>query len=474
MARGTCSYGAAIILVALAGWGTAAAQSDTGYGLGALNNGSFDNNNSAFGFDTLFSDSSGYENSAFGANSMFANSTGYENTAAGDSALQNNTSGYRNTALGFQALLRNTTGFYNAAAGAKALLGNTSGFYNTAEGYSALISNSVGHNNTAIGTSALFANISGADNTAAGTVALGSNVSGNYNIGIGPDSLYYNTTGSYNLAAGPFALFNNTGFSSTAVGAWALYSNTAGVQNTGVGTNALRNSTIGSNNIAVGNQAGFNLTTGGSNIEIGNAGAAADTKTIRVGTQGTQTAAYIAGISSASVTGSDVVINSSGRLGVVMSSARFKRDIRDMAGASAGLMNLRPVTFRYDNDPANTLQYGLVAEEVAKVYPELVVSGPDGKVQTVRYSMLSAMLLNELQKQTVEVRMQTRENRRLAAQVNQLCAQMVAMRLSNRREVAGLKANYERDLWSIQGRLAAMEQAMGKTKGRKLTAAFDR
>src|SRR5262249_10643246 len=120
MVRGICAYGAAIVLVAVAGWGTAAAQSDTAFGLGALNNGSFDNNNSAFGFETLFSDSSGYDNSAFGANSMFANSTGYDNTAAGVSALQNNTSGYRNTAVGFQALLRNTTGFYNAAAGAKA------------------------------------------------------------------------------------------------------------------------------------------------------------------------------------------------------------------------------------------------------------------------------------------------------------------------------------------------------------------
>ena len=128
-----------------------------------------------------------------------------------------------------------------------------------------------------------------------------------------------------------------------------------------------------------------------------------------------------------------------------------------MGSTTERLMKLRPVTFRYNSDPSGALQYGLVAEEVAKVYPELVVYGPDGKVMTVRYSMLSAMLLNELQKQT-------RENQRLATLVNNLSAQMVAIRLSNRREVAGLKAHYERDLWSIQERLAAIEQATGKTK----------
>src|SRR5208337_1170571 len=132
-------------------------------------------------------------------------------------------------------------------------------------------------------------------------------------------------------------------------------------------------------------------------------------------------AAFIAGISGASVTGAGVEVNSStGKLGIVMSSARYKRDIRDMGDKSSALLKLRPVSFRYNSDPANTLQYGLVAEEVAKIYPELVVYGPDGKVMTVRYSMLSAMLLNELQKQAVEVRKQTRENQRQAEQIEKL------------------------------------------------------
>src|SRR5208337_2117852 len=124
-------------------------------------------------------------------------------------------------------------------------------------------------------------------------------------------------------------------------------------------------------------------------------------------------AAFIAGISGASVMGAVVEVNTTtGQLGIVVSSARYKHDIRDMGGKSSALLKLRPVSFRYNNDSANTLQYGLVAEEVAKVYPELVVYGPDGKVETVRYSMLSAMLLNELQKQANELQRQVQNNKR--------------------------------------------------------------
>jgi len=163
-------------------------------------------------------------------------------------------------------------------------------------------------------------------------------------------------------------------------------------------------------------------------------GIAAESNTIRIGTQGTQTATYIAGVSATTVTGADVVISSTGRLGIVMSSARFKRNIRDMGAKSSALLKLRPVSFRYNNDPTNTLQYGLVAEDVAKVYPELVVYGPDGKVLTVRYSMLTSMLLNGLQKQS-------RENEHLSAQ-------LVALKTSTGRALA-----------AMQERMAALEQA---------------
>ena len=147
------------------------------------------------------------------------------------------------------------------------------------------------------------------------------------------------------------------------------------------------------------------------------------------------------------------MVSSAGRLGMVMSSARFKRDIQDMGSRSGGLLKLRPVTFRYKNDPSGALQYGLVAEEVAKVYPELVSYGPDGKPMTVRYLMLSAMLLNELQKQATE-------NQRLMAQVSRLSARMIALKTSTGRELAQLNASRERDLRSMQERLAALEQAM--------------
>jgi hypothetical protein len=167
--------------------------------------------------------------------------------------------------------------------------------------------------------------------------------------------------------------------------------------------NALLTNTTGNNNIGVGFFSGFNLTTGSDNIDIGNPGTAAESKTIRIGTQGTQTAAFIAGISGVMVAGNSVVVNSSGKLGVMMSSARFKHDIHDMGRSSSRLMKLRPVTFRYKNDPESIKQYGLIAEEVARVYPELVTYGADGKVQTVNYLTLTSMLLNELQKRTIEM-----------------------------------------------------------------------
>ena len=159
---------------------------------------------------------------------------------------------------------------------------------------------------------------------------------------------------------------------------------------------------MGGSNIALGRDAGLALTTGNNNIDIGNVGVAAETKTIRIGTQGTQTATFIAGISSTMVTGDAVLVSSTGQLGMMVSSARYKRDIHNMGNASDALMKLRPVTFRYKQDPQGERQYGLIAEEVARVYPELV-SYADGKVVTVHYHELVPMLLNEIQKLSAEV-----------------------------------------------------------------------
>ena len=256
---------------------------------------------------------------------------------------------------------------------------------------------------------------------------------------------------------------NTKGSNNSASGFQALFANTTGNNNTASGYNALMTNTTGANNIALGYGAGQALTTGSNDIDVGSNGVAAESNTIRIGTQATQTTAYVAGIYGSTVTGDAVLVNSAGKLGMVMSSARFKRDIQDMGSKSGGLLKLRPVTFHYKNDPTGALQYGLVAEEVAKVYPELVSFGPDGKPMTVHYLMLSAMLLNELQKQATE-------NQRLAAQVNRLSAQMVAMKTSTGREVAQSKASREQDLRSMQDRLATLEQAM-KTRSGELAAA---
>lgn len=183
----------------------------------------------------------------------------------------------------------------------------------------------------------------------------------------------------------------------------ALIQNTTGQRNVALGFRALFNSTSGNSNIALGPFAGNNVTTGSNNIEIGAAGSSTDAGTIRLGSQGTQTRALVAGISGSAVTGADVVVNGSGQLGVVASSARYKKAIRDMGGSTDRLMKLRPVTFKYRNDEQGLIQYGLVAEEVEKVYPELVVHDNDGKVETVRYSMLTSMLLNEAQRQNREI-----------------------------------------------------------------------
>jgi Chaperone of endosialidase len=153
----------------------------------------------------------------------------------------------------------------------------------------------------------------------------------------------------------------------------------------------------------LGYQAGQNLTTGNNNIDIGNPGIAGDANAIRIGTSGVQNRVFIAGINNSLVTGLDVVVNSNGRLGIVMSSARYKKDIQNMGARSRGLLKLRPVTFRYKQDPTGERQYGLIAEEVAQVYPELVSYGPDGKIQSVHYQELIPMLLNELQQQASEI-----------------------------------------------------------------------
>jgi len=262
--------------------------------------------------------------------------------------------------------------------------------------------------NTAVGTDALL-NVNldeaGCHNTASGEDALYFDTSGSYNTATGFSSLYSNTTGSNNTAAGYESLnSNSTGGDNTASGYDALYANTMGSNNTASGVSALQNNTTGSNNIAEGYQGGYNLTTGSNNIDIGNVGVAAESGVIRIGTKGIQKETVIAGIYNHPLSGNVVVVNDFGRLGVqAVSSERFKTAIEPMGSNTEKLQQLRPVTFHLKTDPHGDLQYGLIAEEVAKVYPEMVIRGEKGRIDGVRYDELAPMLLNEVQRQQQKI-----------------------------------------------------------------------
>ena len=314
-----------------------------------------------------------------------------------------------NTAAGINTLVSNTTGSNNTAFGQDALRNNTDGGNNTANGTFSLKSNTSGDNNTASGVNALSKNLTGDNNTASGRDALFSNTTGNGNTASGLGALFNNTTGGINTASGQNALRSNiSGVSNTAIGVNALRDNKTGSSNTATGRNALEKNTTGFNNIALGFDAGRNVTTGNNNIYIGNSGVASDTTTIKIGAAGLQNKTFIAGISgvNSSAAAIPVLIDSNGQLGTVASSRRYKEEIRDMGEKSSGLMQLRPVTFRYTRAFSNgeqPLQPGLIAEEVAEVYPDLVVHDHEGEIETVQYYKLIPMLLNELQKQYIEL-----------------------------------------------------------------------
>src|SRR6266478_1938637 len=277
---------------------------------------------------------------------------------------------------------------------------------NTVLGDDALLNNT-GANNTATGSGALSANTIGFANTATGMDALLNNTEGNSNTATGVQALQSNTTGAANTATGFFALIRNkSGNSNTAVGVNALFGNNRGQHNTAIGFDALHNNQTGSFNIALGSNAGSKLSSGDGNIDIGNEGRPDEASTIRLGTTGNQTATFIAGISGATVAGGvGVIIDTNGQLGTVVSSARFKEEIKPMESASEAILALNPVTFRYKHelDPAGITQFGLVAEEVEKVNPDLVARDEKGKPYTVRYEAVNAMLLNEFLKEHREV-----------------------------------------------------------------------
>ena len=364
------------------------------------------------------------------------------NTAVGNNSLANNTSGMYNTATGDGTLQSNTTGSYNTASGVYTLFENTTGGGNTGTGFEALANNMTGSDNTATGYQALLENSTGFANTATGYVALSSNTTGDYNTAAGYYALLKNTIGASNTASGSFALENNTtGGNDTAVGFVALETNTTGADNTAQGVGALENNTTGSNNtasgyaalqsnstgsgnIAIGEGAAVNVSGGnGNNIHIGSTGVSGDSGVIKIGTVGVQTSAYIAGIYAGSPGSPNflVCVDADGTLGTTgcsstPSSRRFKEQISDMGDASSKLLQLRPVTFLYKpqyDDGSHTLQYGLIAEEVAKIYPDMVGYDKDGQPSSVKYQSLAPMLLNEVQKQAEQLRLQQEVNRKL-------------------------------------------------------------
>ena len=323
------------------------------------------------------------------------------NTAEGQNALLSLTLGTYNTAVGWYSLGSNTTGQFNAATGAAALFSNTSGQLNTANGIAALFSNTIGAGNTANGSVALFSNTSGSQNTATGIQALLNNTSGINNTANGVFALY-TSNGSWNTAIGMYSLYGNTtGSENTANGYAALQSNTSGSQNTAIGQGALANNTTGQQNIALGAIAGNLLTTGSSNIDIANQGVAGESATIRIGS-GFQTKTFIAGIRGVTTGNTDtvpVVIDPFGQLGTISSSRRFKKEIKPMDKTSEAVLALKPVTFHYNTDKTSTSQFGLIAEEVAEVNPDLVVRDEKGEIYTVRYDAVNAMVLNEFLKE---------------------------------------------------------------------------
>jgi len=308
-------------------------------------------------------------------------------------------------------------GCFGLASTAQAVSPTPDGLYagaNTAEGGSgALASLTTGSNNTALGAQALFSLTDGIQNTAVGAQALKSNT-GTWNTAVGFQALVSNTVGAANTAVGWRALFNNT-----AIGTQIIL---PGLDNTAVGFEALYSNTTGQSNTALGAFAGLNLTTGVGNICIGKDvfGVAGESHTIRIGD--VQTATYIAGIFGATSTGSPVGVDSDGHLGVLASSsARFKDEIKPMDKASEAILALKPVTFRYKKeiDRKAIPQFGLVAEEVAKVNPDLVTRDAKGELYTVRYEAVNAMLLNEFLKEHRTVQGQQKEIDALKAELKE-------------------------------------------------------
>lgn len=401
--------------------------------------------NTAVGWYSLFSVDTNSFNTSVGAGALAFNNAD-SNTAVGAAAMLLNTSGFQNVAIGSDALLNNITGAFNDAVGAFALLNNSDGSSNNAFGNEALSLNIHASNNTAIGDLALANNDATGDNvayfnTAVGAQTLFSNTDGNSNTAIGWQALYFNDAGNFNTASGGFTLFSNIeGDCNTAIGYAALSESTSGRNNTAIGCDALLNNFDGNFNTALGTDAGTNVVTASNVTCIGANVAGADVNN-------TTWIANIYGVTTQSGTTAPVIVSDTGQLGTVVSSERFKKDIANMDSVSKAILSLRPVTFRYKTDTKGTPQFGLIAEEVAKVNPALVLSDKEGKPYTVRYDAVNAMLLNEflkahqrMEEQGATIANQQKQIEALTAGLQKVSAQLAAASPSHR-TAGGLEAS---------------------------------
>jgi Chaperone of endosialidase len=375
--------------------------------------------NTAVGWLSLFSDVEGGFNTAIGVGALALN-TGGSNTGIGAAALILNTGGERNTAVGTGAMVNNNVGNDNTAVGDHALTSQTGEGPNTAVGSGALFSNTLGDSNTANGTFALFSNTEGSSNTASGHRALFSNDQGGGNTASGFTALQNNTIGGFNTANGFQALQNNdTGSANTAVGFQALFSNTSGSTNTALGTSA-----------------GAFVTTANNVICIGSLGA------------NVSDSCFIANIRDVQTQNADainVVIDSAGQLGTASSSRRFKEEIKPMDKASEAILALKPATFHYKSDKTGTPQFGLIAEEVAEVNPDLVVRDKNGEIYTVRHDAVNAMLLNEFLKEHRKVE----EQEAIIAELKSTAEKQEATIARQQREFQGIAARQEKEIQAL-------------------------
>lgn len=378
-----------------------------------------------------------YGNTALGVNAL-TNATlipnypyatkGAYNTAFGYNALQATTDGFSNTAVGWSAMRANTIGYSNTALGAGALGGSgafyNSGHGNTVVGHFAMTLNEEGNLNTAVGAFALQQpGVSDSNNTAIGSYALFS-TSGDNNVGVGYLAA---ASGSNSVAVGASARAGGT--QTVVVG---FNAGNTGIRNTAVGYEALKVNT-GNHNTAVGYKAGQNWTTGTANIALGNGayGVAGETQTIRIGGEDQQIRTFIEGIRGAAsddaTFGFDqaVCTDQFEQLGTCTpSTARLKTGIEAMTGISEKVAALQPVTFRYKNGDDTVadrpLQYGLIAEEVAEVFPTLVSRDDEGRLYTVRYELLTPMLLKELQDEKQRREAEVEDLRRQVAELRKV------------------------------------------------------